>query len=343
MKACFIESYGDSSVLKVGNLPAPDLKRNEVLVELHAAALNHLDIWVRMGRPGDSLSMPHIIGSDGAGIVRRIGPDVRRIPETAEVLLNPGVPCGRCDACYAGDHSQCESYGILGLSRPGTFAQYVAVPEEQVYRKPTYLSFEEAAAFPLTFLTAWRMVVTKGAVKPGQMVLIHGIGGGVAQAALQFALMAGAETIVTSSIREKLDKAIQMGAHHTILYTEESVEKYVWLITAGKGVDLIVDTVGAKTMDMNLDMVCKGGCIVLCGVTSGAQAEINLQKLYWKQVQLLGSTMGTAGEFKQMLDAICHHNLKPVIDSVYPLDEVRIATEKMESGSQYGKLVLTID
>ncbi|MDX9703780.1 MAG: zinc-binding dehydrogenase [Candidatus Auribacterota bacterium] len=342
MKACFIQEFGDISVLQVGYLDDPQPKPDEVVIELKAAALNHLDIWVRLGRPGKNLPMPHILGSDGSGIVRSVGSACAGINVGDEVVINPSLPCEKCRACRSGQQSECDSFGILGLTKHGTFAGLVSVAASRVYPKPAHMTFTEAAAFPLTFLTAWRMLMTKGKVTAGQKILIHGIGGGVAQAALQLSILAGAETIVTSSCGEKLAKARLLGAHHVISYTEQNVVEQVLRISGKNGVDVIIDAVGAKTMLSNPDMVRKGGRIVLCGVTTGATAEINLQAIYWKQIQVLGSTMGSDNEFRQMLDAITVNKLKPVIDSVYPLDEIQVATGRMEAGDQFGKLALTI-
>lgn len=343
MKACFIERFGGIDAISAGELDQPRPQADEVVIATRSAALNHLDIWVRKGRPDNNLPLPHVLGSDASGVVYEVGSNVSDLKEGDEVLVNPGLSCGSCRACRKGQHSECANYGILGLSRPGTFAQYFCVPARNVYRKPAYMTFADAAAFPLTYLTAWRMVVSKGCVKPGQRVLIHGIGGGVAQAALVFATLAGAETFVTSSSEEKLLKAGQMGANHVISYTRENVVERVMGITNGQGIDLIIDAVGAKTMPSNLELVRKGGAIVLCGVTSGATVEMNLQAVYWKQLRLLGSTMGSDEDFRQMYDAVCVNNLKPMIDSLYPLDKIHDATKKMEDGEQFGKLVLTVE
>lgn len=342
MKACYIESFGEIDVLKVGQLPDPKPEPGWVIIKSRAAALNHLDIWVRKGRPGKSIPMPHILGSDLAGIVKEIGKNVHGIQTGEEVIIYPGLFCGCCASCLIGEHSECAQYGLLGLSKPGTFAEYVTVPATSVFKKPQHLTFEEAAAFPLTYLTAWRMLFTRGKLKAGDTVLIHGIGGGVALAALSLARLAGARTIVTSSSKDKLDQAQQLGAHHTISYTEKDVVKTVMEITGNRGVDLIIDAVGAKTMSINLDMTRKGGTIVICGVTTGAKTELNLQALYWNQLNILGSTMGSAGEFAQLIQAVSYNNLKPVIDSVYAMDHIQEANARMENGEQFGKIVLRI-
>ncbi len=342
MKASYIENFGNADVIKTGNLPDPECGKSDVIIEVKAAALNHLDIWVRMGRPGKEMQFPHILGSDASGIVKATGSDVHGISIGDEVVINPGIGCGYCDYCRAGEQSECVSFGIMGLSRAGTFADYTALPYMNIYRKPEHLSFQEAAAFPLTYLTAWRMIVSKGELKPGQTILIHGIGGGVAQAALKIAKLMGANIIVTSSSRQKLESAIKNGAHHAILYTENNIAEKVKEFTSGRGADLIIDSVGAATMQINHELAKKGGRIVLCGVTSGAKTEINLQALYWNQLKIFGSTMGSNNEFKMMIDFININKIRPEIDSVFPLSDTIKATELMEKGAQTGKIILDL-
>jgi len=328
--------------VRVGQLDDPQLKDSEVLLAVKAAALNHLDIHVRNGRPGIDIPMPHVLGSDAAGVVIAAGAGVHGIREGDEVILNPGLSCGCCEFCLRGEHSLCTSFGIVGLSRPGTFAEKVAVPFWCVRPKPAYLTFEEAAALPLATLTAWRMLMTRCRLQAGDTVLIHGIGGGVALAGLGLALMAGAEVIVTSSSTEKLGKASRLGAHHTIDYTAEDVAARVRQITQGRGVDVAMDSVGAATWPVDFAAVRKGGMIVLCGVTSGAAAETDLQALYWNQLTIMGSTMGSAEDFRRMLAAVKTANFKPVIDSVMSIDDAAKALSKMETGDQFGKIVLKI-
>lgn len=340
MKACYIESFGDTGVIKTGNLPDPQCADSEVLIEVKAASLNHLDIWVRLGRPGNLIRFPHILGSDAAGIVKDKGKNARNVEIGEQVVINPGINCGLCESCLSGQQSECASFGIIGLSRQGVFANFAAVPAQNVYPKPVHLSFAQAASFPLTYLTAWRMVVTKGNLKPGQTVLIHGIGGGVAQAAMKIAQIIGAKIIVTSSSEKKLESAINNGAHHGILYSKENLPAKIKEITAGRGTDLIIDSAGAKTMQINTELAKKGGTIVLCGVTTGAKTEINLQAVYWNQLKIFGSTMGSNHEFKMMVDAINVNKIEPVIDSVFPLSEAKKATQLMENGGQTGKIVL---
>jgi len=332
MKAAVIHEHGGLEYIRV-----------EVMLEIRSAALNHLDIWVRKGRPGLQVEMPHVMGSDAAGVVVEAGPGVHGVGIGDEVILNPALSCGCCESCYRGEHSECVSFGIVGMTRPGTFAERVTVPFYNVSPKPSHLNFDEAAALALAYQTAWRMLIARAKLKAGETVLIHGVGGGVALAALQLAKLASAEVIVTSSSDEKLSKARAIGADHTINYkTVDDVAESVKHITRGQGVDVALDTVGADTWNTDFSAVRRGGRIVLCGVTTGQEAKTNLQMLYWNQLTILGSTMGSKEDFRQMLKAVRAAKLKPVIDSVTPLENIKDATGKMEAGKQFGKIVLKV-
>ncbi len=342
MKAAVIHEHGGPDAVHIEEIAGPRPSSGEVVLEVRAAALNHLDIWVRRGRPGLTLTFPHVLGTDGAGVVAEVGPDVEGLSAGDEVILNPGLSCGSCEFCHRGEHSECTSFGIVGMSRPGTFADLVAVPAQNLHLKPSHLGFEEAAALPLAHVTAWRMLMTRARLQPGETVLIHGIGGGVALAGLQLAKLLNAQVIVTSSSEDKLAQAESLGADHTINYKATDVAATVREITEGRGVDVVFDTVGAATWSVDLAAVRRGGRIVICGVTSGASAETNLQKVYWNQLTIMGSTMGSHEDFRQMLRAITAAHLKPVIDSIEPLDRCKEAMARMESGEQFGKTVLKI-
>ncbi|MGD8500926.1 MAG: zinc-binding dehydrogenase [Phycisphaerales bacterium] len=343
MKAVAIHEHGGLDQLRVEEIPEPEFAADEVVLKVHSAALNHLDIWVREGRGGLDLPKPHILGSDAAGVVTAVGANVRGVTVGDEAILNPALCCGCCEYCNRGEQSECNTFGIVGLSRQGTFAEKVAVPYRNVFSKPSHLSFHEAASLSLAYQTAWRMLMTRAGLMPGETVLIHGIGGGVALAALQLAKLADAEVIVTSSSDEKLSKAGAIGADHTINYKiEDDVSQIVRDITGGRGVDVVVDTVGAETWNISFGAARRGGRIVLCGVTTGTEANTNLRMLYWNQLTILGSTMGSDEDFRQMLGAVTAARLKPVIDSVTALDDVKDAMGKMEAGEQFGKIVLEI-
>lgn len=342
MRAVVIERHGGPEVVTLrGDLPQPAAGPGEVVVAVRAAALNHLDIWVRNGMPGMAVALPHILGSDGAGVVAEVGAGVTGVRVGEAVVINPSAGCGGCEFCRAGEESQCIRYGILGENRPGTFAEQVAVAADHVHPLPAGLSFTEAAAFPLVFLTAWRLLVTKGKIRAGQDVLIHGIGGGVASAALLIARLHGCRTLVTSSSPQKLAKARELGADFTVNYRQEDVAEAVTRFTGKRGVDVVLDTVGAATWRTSLETVRKGGRIVTCGATSGPHPETDIQRIFWKQLTICGSTMGTPEEFRQLWRTFDQGRLRPLIDTVYPLAQIGEAQARMERGEQFGKLVVT--
>ncbi len=341
MKAVVITEHGGLDKVKLAEIARPKPKSGEVLIQVKSAALNHLDIWARKGGRA-KLQMPHILGSDGSGVITEIGEGVEGLKIGDEILINPGLSCGRCEFCMRGEQSECVSFGIIGMASPGTFAEYVSVPAVNVYPKPAHLSFDEAAALPLAYITAWRMLMNRAGLKPGQTLLIHGIGGGVALAGLQLVKLTGASVIVTSSSDEKLKKAAQIGADSIINYKTADVALKVNDITNGRGVDIILETVGAATWPLDFDCVRRGGKIVICGVTTGPKAETNLQALYWNQVSIIGSTMGSNEDFRQLLSAISISKMKPIIDLAHPLENFYDAFLKMEQGAQFGKIVLKI-
>lgn len=342
MRAAVIYKNGGLEELVVSDIPAPEPGPGEVAIAVKAAALNHLDIWMRKGRPGLEFTFPHVLGSDAAGTVLAVGPNVRHVVPNQEVLINPGLSCLQCEWCLRGQHSECPTFGIVGMVRPGTFAEVVTVPSVNVYPKPAHLSWEEAAALPLAHLTAWHMLHGRARLQPGETVLIHGIGGGVALALLQLAKASGARVIVTSSSAEKLTRAAALGADAGINYGSDDVAARVMELTQGRGVDVVLDAVGAATFALNLNVARKAGRIVHCGVTTGPLAEVNLPTLYWKQLSVLGSTMGNHEDFRLLLQFVANTGLKPVIDSVHPLEQAREAQGLMERGSQFGKIVLSI-
>lgn len=341
MRAVHIKSHGELDRLTVGEVANPQADIGEVVVEVAAASLNHLDIWVRKGRPGLTLSFPHVLGSDATGTVIEVGRGVDSALVGSRVVLNPGLWCGNCEWCTRGEHSECSTYSIVGLGRWGTFAQRVAVPAACLAPAPEHLSTHEAAALPLAYLTAWRMLTTRGQLKAGETLLVHGIGGGVAIAGLQLAKLMGARVIVTSSKLAKLQRAGELGADHCIDYSKTSdVGAEVKRITHGRGVDLVLDTTGAGTWPINFASVRKGGRIVHCGVTTGKVAEVDIAALYWNHITVLGSTMGSQDEFRALVAAVSAAKMKPVIDKVFPLAEACAAQERMEKGDQFGKIVL---
>ena len=341
MHAVRVHQPGGPEQLVYEAIPTPEPGPGEVQIELRAAALNHRDVWIRMGMQLTE-ALPLVPGSDGAGTVSAVGSGVTRWQVGDEVVICPTLFCAACRFCLAGQHSLCDQFGILGGPTQGTYAEFIVVPERNVERKPTTLSWPEAAAFPLAALTAYRMLASRATVRPGETVLIHGIGGGVATFALQLASFAGARVIVTSSSDAKLERARVMGAAETINYATADWEQEVLHLTDGLGPDLIVETVGASTGPGDLRAVRKGGRIVMCGATSGRVAETDLRVLFWKQISVLGSTMGTAGEFAELLRLLESGRIRPVVDQVFPLCDASAAHRRMDEHEQFGKIVLEV-
>lgn len=343
MQAVLIRSTGTFDQLEWGSAPDPVPSPGEVRVRLRASALNHLDLFVLEGLPGLKLAFPHIGGADGTGIVDALGSGVEGWTVGQRVVLDPGLSCGFCPFCLKGEHSLCVSFGILGEHRRGTFAEFVCVPAANLASAPEHLSDEEAAAFPLTWVTAFRMLFTRGRLSPGESVLIHGVGSGVSLAALRMAKAAGAVVYVTSSSDAKLEKARAIGADTGINYARDRVDKAMQELTRGEGVDMVVDSVGAATWLTSLKCAKKGGRILTCGATSGPNPAEEIRLVFWKQLSILGSTMGSRNDFTRMLSFIIAGKLHPVVDTVLPLEQARRAYERLGGGEQFGKIVLRHD
>lgn len=344
MKATVFHEHGSSDVLKNEDTPDPEIKHDQVLIDVKAVALNHLDLFVRSGIPGLELEMPHILGSDISGVIKETGSNVSKDLQPGQrVIIDPGKSCGVCEYCIRGEESLCAQYGIIGEHYRGGYADFIAVDAQNVIPVPEHseLSFEQLAATPLTFMTAWRMLLPKAKVKPGDDVLIIGIGGGVALAALQIAKVAGARVLVTSSSEEKLEKALELGAASGINHkTNPDFHKEVWGLTNKRGVDIVVDSVGEATWEKSLRSLTKGGRLVTCGATSGPNATTNVTLLFWKQLEILGSTMASRSELRDVLKLVWNDKLTPVVDSVLPLSKAQEAHERLEKGEQFGKIVL---
>jgi len=317
VKAIRIHEDGGPEVLRYEDAPDPVAGPGEVLVELRAASLNHLDSWVRRGLP--SVPKPRILGADGAGI---------RADTGERVVINPGLEHG-------------DRITVIGEHTDGTHAELIAVPETNVHPIPDSLSFEDAAAFPLVFETAWRMLVTKADLQPDEWVLVWGIGGGVATASLAIATALGARVVVTSSSDEKLARAVELGAAATVNHATDDVPTRVKELTGG-GAHVVVETVGADTWAKSLAAARTAGRVCVCGATSGPNPPANLHRLWWKQLTVYGSTMGTNADFAAVLDLVASGRARPVVDSVFLLREARAAHERLESGQQLGKIVLRI-
>jgi NADPH:quinone reductase-like Zn-dependent oxidoreductase len=347
MKALVIRGHGDLGQLAVAEVPAPTLSGpGQVRVRLAASALNHLDLWTLHGLPGLSLQFPHILGADGAGVVEGVAADVRSVRPGDRVMLNPGIACYRCEYCEAGEHPLCPDFRLLGEHIPGTFAEYIVVPEQNVSPIPTPpdphppLTWREAAAFSLVTLTAWRMLITRARLKPGEMVLIWGAGGGVSVAALRIAKLAGAFAIVTSSSDEKLEAARAQGADLTLNHSKVDVSREVRTITGKRGADVVVDNVGEATWEQSLRSLAKQGRLVTCGGTTGPKVVTDVRRLFWHQYTIMGSTMGSLAEYREIVRLLGQGHLRPMVDSAFSLADGIKAVERLEQGRQMGKIVV---
>jgi NADPH:quinone reductase-like Zn-dependent oxidoreductase len=342
MRALFFARHGETENLTVGERPDPRPGDGEVRVRVRAAALNRLDLFVLRGLPGPPLALPHIGGADGAGTVDALGSGVVNLKVGDEVVINPGLWCGRCEHCSRGEESLCDRFDVLGEHRDGTFAELVTVPAASLAGRPAHLSWLESAAFGLTFLTAWRMLVTRARLVAGESVLIHGVGGGVSLAALAIAKQLGARVLVTSSSAEKLERAKELGADVAINYGSTEVAAEVRRVTDKRGVDVVVDSTGQATWMASLRSASRGGRIVTCGATTGPSPTEEIRLIFWKQLSILGSTMGSRSDWAAMVRAVGDWGLRPVIDSALPLGEGRAAFERLARGEQFGKLVLDV-
>ena len=342
MKALAFHEFGGPDKLKYVDVPDPKIKPNDVLVRVRACALNHLDLFVREGIPALKTPLPFWTGCDIAGEVAEVGVDVPGVKVGARVAVNPNLTCGRCEFCQQGEDSLCVRYGILGEHAPGGLAEYVAVRGDNVLPLPAPVSFEAAASFVLTNMTAWRMVVTQGQVRPGQDVLVIGVGGGVSSTAVQIARLCGARVIVTSSDDAKLEKAKALGAEVGINYKKNpDWAKQVFEASGKRGVDVVIENVGAATWKDSIRSLKGGGRLVTCGSTSGPVGETIIPLVFWKQVHLIGSTMANRKEFHDVMGQFFAGRLKAIIDEVVPLKDGAAAQQRLAEGKQFGKIVLT--
>ena len=340
MKAVIFSQHGGPEVLKYTEGPDPQIKANEVLVEVRACALNHLDVWVRAGLPGIKIPLPHILGDDVAGVVREAGELVTWTKPGDEVMVQPGVSCGHCVECLAGRDNMCDEYDMIGYRRDGGYAELLAVPGVNVIPKPGNLSWPEAAALPLVTLTAWHMLVTQARVQPGEDVLIHAAGSGVGSLGIQIAKLRGARVIATASSDAKLTKARELGADETVNYTRDDWPKEVKKLTNGRGVDVVFEHTGAATWPGSIVSLKKGGRLVTCGATSGYDARTDLRQVFYRHLTILGSMMGSKAELLSAMNFIGTGQIRAVVDRTLPLAEARKAHELMEDRAQFGKLVL---
>ena len=340
MKDTIFRQHGGPEVLEYTDVPEPSIRANEVLVEVRACGLNHLDIFVRKGMPGIEIPLPHILGEDIAGVVREVGELVTWVKPGDEVMVQPGVSCGHCEACLSGQDNLCREYDMIGYRRDGGYAELVAVPGENIVPKPAQLSWEEAAALPLVTVTAWHMLVTRAAVQPGENVLVHAAGSGVGSIAIQIAKLRGARVITTASTEEKLARARELGADETINYTRDDWPREVRRLTDRKGVDVVVEHTGAETWPGSIAALKNNGRLVTCGATSGFDARTDLRQVFYRHLTLLGSFMGSKAEFLEAMKFVATGKIRAIVDRVLPLNEARAAHELIESRGQFGKVVL---
>ncbi|WP_114313001.1 zinc-binding dehydrogenase [Thermus caldifontis] len=340
MKAVVMEARGGPEVLKVAEMPTPEPGPKEVRIRVKAAALNHLDIWVRKGVASPKLPLPHILGADASGVVDAVGPGVTGFAPGDEVVVNPGLSCSHCERCLAGEDNLCAKYEILGEHRFGAYAEYLVVPEVNLLKKPQNLSFEEAAAIPLTFLTAWQMVVDKLQVRPGEDVLVMAAGSGVSVAAIQIAKLFGARVIATAGSEEKLRKAKELGADETVNYTHPDWPKEVRRLTGGKGADKVVDHTGALYFEGVIRATANGGRIAIAGASSGYEGTLPFAHVFFRQLSILGSTMGSKSRLFPILRFVEQGKLRPVVGQVLPLEEAAEGHRLLEERRIFGKVVL---
>lgn len=340
MRAAYITGHGGNEVVEVGERPRPRRQPGEVLVRVQAATLNRVDIYMRDSGAGITHSLPQIMGVDGAGVIEEVDADEKRLAVGQAVVLHSSVVCGRCEFCLRGDDVLCTAVKILGEHRDGTFAEYISVPARNALARPAGLSAVEAAALGVNHLTAWRMLFTRGRLKPWETVLVFGIGGGVSLAAMQLARMIGARVIVTSRDADKLARARELGADETIQSTQQDVAKAVLALTGGRGVDLVIENVGEAVWSSAMKSLVRGGRLVTCGATSGDQPGADLRRLFIRQIEVIGSTLGNISEFEDLLKVCGQGRVQPLIEKVYPLDGVHEALSRLDSGEQFGKLAI---
>ena len=342
MKAVTFYQPGGPEVLRYEEIPDPVPGPEQALARVHACSLNHLDLIVRERGPAAGLPWPHITGADAAGVVAALGPGASGVELGARVIVNPALSCGRCSHCMAGEQSLCRSFGILGRDVRGAMAEYVVVPVRNLYPISSDLPFNEAAAAPLVFMTAWRMLVTQAKVRAGERVLIVGAGGGVATAAIQIAKLLGATVYATTGGPDKVQRAQAVGADAALDYRIADVVAAIADLTGGDGVEVVVDSVGGATIESSLQCLGKAGRLVVCGATTGPLVQLDLRVLWRKQISLHGSTMANDREFRAVMGLVVAGTLRPLVDRAFPLQEAQAAESYLESASQFGKVVLEV-
>jgi len=343
MKAVYFEKHGGPEVLRLGELEDPVPGHDDVVIDVKATSLNHLDLFVRRGAPGIKVPLPHILGSDASGVVSAIGDGVTGVKAGDRVLVDPTLTCGRCETCARGDGTLCRRFGVVGEHSWGAYAEKLVVPSKNVIGIPDSLSFETAAAVPLVFVTAWRMLITRGEVGPGEDVLILGGAAGVGIACIQIAKLTGARVFAAAAGKEKLDLCRSLGADVLIDYREEDFVKRVREETGNRGVDVCVDYIGRETWGKSLRVVNGGGRVLTCGATTGFDPETDLRHVFYRQLKIIGSTMGTKSDLMAALKHVFTGEMKPAIGRVMPLEEVAEAHRLMEARRVLGKVVIRVN
>ena len=346
MKSVRFHAFGNADVLRFEDASKPAAGPTDVLINLKAAALNHLDIWVRSGARERNIPLPHIPGCDGSGIVAEAGSAVNWIKPGDRVLISAGLSCGHCEMCLGGRDNMCREYRVLGVRDAGTYAEFVKVPAVNCVPIPEGLDFNEAAAIPLVFLTAWHMLVTLAKIRPGETALVHGAGSGVGSAAIQIAKMIGARVITTAGSHEKLKRAQELGADDLINYQEKDFVDEVKRITEKKGIDVVFEHIGGEVFEKSITVLAKGGRLVTCGATAEFLPKVDIRYVYTRHQTILGSWMGIKSELIEVLKFFAgpkgKRRLNPVIDKVFPLAQAADAHRRMEERKHFGKIVLEI-
>lgn len=342
MKSIYIKEHGGPDKLIYGDRPMPKMGPSEVVIKVKACALNHLDIWVRMGIPGLAIPLPHILGCDVAGVVEKAGAAAKNIRPGERVMVAPGLSCGRCDNCMAGEDHLCAKFDILGQGRDGGYAEYVSVPAENVFEIPSHLDFVEAASIPLVFLTAWHMLMDRAKIRAGETVLVHAGGSGVGIAAIQIANLWGARVITTVGSDEKARKAKALGADEAIDYKKKDFILETRRLTDKRGVDVVVEHIGQETFEKSLMCLARAGRLVTCGATSGRDVKFDLRYVFSRNLTILGSRMGKKSGLSEALRFFNTHQLNPVVAKTFPLRKAADAHRYMEERKNFGKVVLTV-
>lgn len=342
-EAMVMRRTGEADVLERATIELPDPGPREVRIRVHAVALNHIDIWARRGLPHVRYDFPHRLGADIAGEVDALGPGARGVAVGDAVVVNPGVSCGACEQCLSGKDTFCRSYRILGENTQGGYSRHIVVPDANVLPKPKNLSFTDAAAVPLCFLTAWNMLVNKAELRAGQTILVQAAGSGVSSAAIQIGKMLGARVLTTTSTDEKAARARALGADEVINYTTQDFVAECKRLTNKRGVDVVIEHVGGDVFTKSILAAAWGGRVVTCGATTGFSPTVDLRHVFFRQVEVLGSTMGSKGDLFTILRFVAEGKLRPVVDRVMPIWEAAEAHRLLEARKAFGKVVLSVD